>query len=258
MRLAIIARKGGVGKTTTAINLAAGLAAGGGRSLLIDLDSQGSVGVALGLAAEDLVPSLADVVLDGAPLESAVREHVSTPRLTFAPCDRRFRDAGARLARLAAEERLRVLSDVLETTDSYDHVVIDTAGLGLVTLNALVACDLYMLVLQPEKLSLDGLRQVRHELAELSAQHGITARQVGVLFTMVDSRIVAVREVIAEARRALGGEVFTTEIPRTTRLAEAPWAGKPILSAFPDSAGARAYEEFTREVMWRAAGLGVV
>lgn len=258
MRISVIARKGGVGKTSTSVSLAAGLAEEGRRTLLVDLDSQGNVGLSLGLGLAELVPSINDVLMDGEPIAEAIRP-TEVSDLHIVTCDHRFEDAAARLGRLPAEERVSLLGEALdELGDRYEAVVFDTGGgMDLVVANALQASDAYVICMQPEKLSMDGLLIVRREIQAMQAQYGIDASLLGILFTMVDPRLVAARETIEEVRRHLGEAVYQVEIPRTTRIAEAPYRGEPIFTAFPTSTGSEAYRAMVRETLQRARAKGL-
>jgi chromosome partitioning protein len=259
MRLSILSRKGGVGKTTTAVNLAAGLADEGLRTCLVDLDSQGNVGLSFGWRLDALAPSMTDVLMDGEPIESAVRE-TPVPNLHVVTCDERFANAAARIGQLPAAERTTLLRDALEPIRAaYDVVLYDNAAaVDLVAVNALVASDAYLIVMQPEKFSLDGLQSFRRAVKSLEAQHGLTADLLGIAVTMADDRLVVVREVIEVLRANCGPEVLTTEIPRNTRVHEAQFAGKPVYQYSPTSTGAEAYRALTREVVQRATQRGLL
>ena len=250
MILTILSRKGGVGKTTTAVNLAAGLA-DEAPTLLVDLDSQANVGTSLGIEFPDLVPSITDALLDGESMEGVIRD-TSVQGLSLITCDHRFKNAAARIGKLEATERGGLLREALqEVQDRFSYIVIDTGELDLVAANALAASDAYIMTIQPEKLSLDGLKIARNEIQELGAIYGFETQMLGILFTMVDHRITTVQDVVSQVRNALGDAVFQVEIPRNTRVAEAPWVGKPVSLASPMSTGAEAYRAFTLEVLQR-------
>jgi chromosome partitioning protein len=248
---ALANQKGGVGKTTTAVNLGAYLADAGKRALLVDVDPQANATSSLGVERKSLVHSIYDVVLDGAPADGAIllTRQVRLDLLPSAPAL-----AGAEVelvGMMAREHRLgRALEPVL---DRYDYVLIDCPpSLGLLTINALTAArDGVLIPVQCEYLALEGLGQLLKTIYMVrdNLNPGLTI--AGVVLTMYDARTNLSKQVVEEVRRYFPGHVFQTIIPRTVRLSEAPSYGETILSYAPHTAGAAAYHALTQEVLAR-------
>lgn len=245
--LAISTLKGGVGKTTTAINLAAGSANRGHRVLLIDLDSQGSASLGLGVPKDARGLGTADVLLGGRPVDACLTPtawgvDILTGSLALA-------DVDLQLATMTDRgERLR--SALAPARATYDIVLIDCpTGMGLVVVNALYAADLALVPVLPHYLSLEGLVAFEAALGRIQEGYGHAAALFGVLLTQVDRRPNAAREVIRLIRQHYGRLVFSTEIPVNTRLAEAPSHGEPVRVYDVRSSGARAYDALTDEVL---------
>lgn len=248
--IAIVNQKGGVGKTTTSINLAAALASLGQSVLLIDLDPQGNATTGLGMRRGQTEKTLYDVIVDGTPLADAV-VNTNVPGLTLAPSDMDM--SGAEINIGAAEGRTVRLKQALETyPKDPDFILIDCPpALGLLTVNALAASDSVIVPLQCEFYALEGLSQLLKtvEMAKGSINPNLVID--GVMLTMYDKRNRLSEQVAADVREHLGRAVFKTIIPRNVRIAEAPSFGKPVMLYDPNCAGSKAYMELGREVLSR-------
>ena len=253
--LTIANQKGGVGKTTTAVNLAASLAAAERRTLLIDVDPQGNAGSALGIRRDDSDRTVYEVLLDGIPIQEAVRK-TELKFLDLVPASGHLVGAELELAEIdGRESRLR---DALEPIlGEYEYVVIDCPpSLGLLTLNGLVAAQGVVVPLQCEYYALEGLADILKtiELVRASANPGLKVD--GIVLTMYSANNLA-NQVADEIRSTFKGQVFKTVIPRNVRLSEAPSHGKPILLYDVTSKGCQSYLELAREVTRRLGRGGV-
>lgn len=233
-------QKGGVGKTTTTVSLAAALAQGGARVLLVDLDPQGnaSTGLDVRIGADD--PSTYDVIVDGTPVGDAVRS-TAIPGLTVLPSSLEL--AGAEVELVQAMARERALARAIDAVrDRYDLVLIDCPpSLGLLTINAFVAADQLLVPIQCEYYALEGLSQLLRTVG-LVEQNLNTGLAIGnVVLTMYDARTRLAQQVVDEVRSFFGPRAFDTIIPRTVRLSEAPSYAQPITVFDPESRGADAY-----------------
>jgi chromosome partitioning protein len=243
-------QKGGVGKTTTVINLAAYLALSGTSTLVVDLDPQGNATSGLGVDRRSLDRSVYDAIIDRAPIGNLV---VGTPvdGLDLVPSAPALSGAEVELVGIPARER-RLAASLAELNGRYDRVLIDCPpSLGLLTVNALTAADGVLIPIQTEYYALEGLSQlvntIRRVREGLNPRLGID----GVLLTMYDARTNLSAQVAAEVRRHMNGTVFDTVVPRSVRLAEAPSHGLPIALYDPTSQGARAYDSLASEVIGR-------
>ena len=239
-------QKGGVGKTTTTVSLAAALAQGGARVLLVDLDPQGnaSTGLDVRIGADDA--STYDVIVDGTPVGDAVRE-TAIPGLTVLPSSLEL--AGAEVELVQAMARERALARAIDAVrDSYDLVLIDCPpSLGLLTINAFVAADQLLVPIQCEYYALEGLSQLLRTVG-LVEQNLNTGLAIGnVVLTMYDARTRLAQQVVDEVRSFFGARAFDTIIPRTVRLSEAPSYAQPITVFDPESRGAEAYLKLAAE-----------
>jgi chromosome partitioning protein len=245
-------QKGGVGKTTTVVNLASLLALSGDRILLVDLDPQGNATSGLGIDRASLDHSSYDGIIDGLDLrETIVRG--SSDGVDVVPASIALAGAEVELAGAASRERrLRRLLEPL--VDGYDHIFIDSPpSLGLLTVNALTAADAVLIPLQCEYYALEGLTQLLATI-DLVRDHLNPRLAIdGVVLTMADGRTNLSADVEAEARRHLGGTVYDTVIPRSVRLSEAPSHGRSIASYAPESRGGLAYAALAAEFKTRSA-----
>ncbi len=250
--IAVANQKGGVGKTTTAVNLAACLAAAGQRVLLLDLDPQANATSGVGLEKTDGASAYRALLGDGNLLDEV--KATAFERLHLIPSEVDLCGADVELAR--AENHLLRLAHALRPvveSQQFDLVLVDCPpSLGLLTLNAFVAADGLLVPLQCEYYALEGISMMNRVLTQLRDSGANPRLEVfGVLMTMFDARTKLSNEVVGEVRGQLGGRVFETVIPRSTRLAEAPSFGKPIVHYDKYSAGAAAYELLAQEVLAR-------
>jgi chromosome partitioning protein len=244
-------QKGGVGKTTTAINLASYCSMAGDRVLLIDLDPQGNATSGLGLDRTTFARSIYDALISDVALADVVVE--GPIGIDVVPSAIALAGAEVEMATFEARER-RLSRLVRAVAGSYDHVLIDCPpSLGLLTVNALTAADAVLIPLQCEYYALEGLTQLLATVNLVRDHLNPSLELDGVLLTMYDSRTNLSADVATEVRRHLGPAVYSTVIPRSVRLSEAPSYGQPIATYRPESAGAVAYRQFAAEFRARAA-----
>lgn len=246
-------QKGGVGKTTTCVNMSAYLAKKGYKCLVVDLDPQGNATSGLGFAKSDVKNSVYNVMIDDMPIEDAV---VTTcvDGLDILPSNIDL--AGAEVELVYVKDREHVLKKVLEKAKtSYDFIAIDCPpSLGLLTINALAAADTVMIPIQSEYYALEGLSQLMNTIKLVVKHLNASLKIEGVVLTMNDNRAIISRQISTEIRKFFGKRVFDTVIPRNIRLAEAPSHGVPIMLHDTRCSGAKAYLALTEEYLAKQPG----
>ena len=246
--IAIANQKGGVGKTTTAINISACLADIGRKTLLIDTDAQANATSGLGVDPRQISRSIYHVLMDGAAVSDVIIP-TDLKLLSLLPANFDLMGAEVEMVSLIAREN-RLRSALKSIRDQYDYIIIDCPpSLGLLTLNTLTACDSILIPIQCEYYALEGLGQLLETITLVQENLNPDLEIEGVLLTMQDKRIKLSEQVISEVRHFFKGQVYKTAIPRNVRLSEAPSFGKPIILYDIRSSGAEAYMKLTKEIL---------
>ena len=248
-------QKGGVGKTTTTVNIAAALATLGARVLVIDLDPQGNASTALGVPHTADIPSVYDVLIDEFPLAEIIQTSPESPNLLCAPSTIHLAGAEIELvSQVAREHRLRTaLEEYLATsTERLDYVLIDCPpSLGLLTINAFTAAGELMIPIQCEYYALEGLSQLLGSIRMIQKHLNPAVHLSTIVLTMYDGRTRLAQQVAEEVRQHFPSEVLKTVIPRTVRVSEAPSFGQTVIAYDPQSVGAVSYREAAVELVQR-------
>ena len=249
--IAVANQKGGVGKTTTALNLAAALALAGRQILIVDLDPQGNASTGLDIARADRHPGCYSNITGRSPLAACIR-HTGLDRLSIMPAEPDL--AGAEIELVAHSRREFCLQQALAPAKDFSAIIIDCPpSLGLLTLNGLVAATSILVPLQCEFFALEGLSQLAQTVDRVRAAFNQKANIDGIVLTMYDRRNNLSELVAADARGFFGRRVYETVIPRSVRVSEAPSHGQPVVLYDPKSTGAQAYERMAVEFSRRFA-----
>ncbi len=246
--ISVVNQKGGVGKTTTAVNLAAYLGKSSQKTLLIDADPQGNATSGFGIAKKEQNKTTYDVMVNSLPITKAI---IETEYRNLSICPANIDLTGAEVELIGLPEREKILSVALqEVRDTFDYVIIDCPpSLGQMTVNALTASDYILIPVQAEYYALEGLEQLLETYSRVKNSSNPSLKFLGIVITMFDARTQLAHQVEEEVRSLFPEQVFQTIIPRNVRLSEAPSHGQPIMVYDKRSRGAKAYKALTKEIM---------
>ncbi|MBD5069606.1 MAG: ParA family protein [Lactobacillus sp.] len=246
--IALANQKGGVGKTTTSVNLAASLADMGQKVLLIDMDAQGNATSGIGVDKGEINQDIYDVLVNEVELDEVILK-TTRPTLDVVPATIRLSGAEIELASQFAREK-RLADALVLSRDDYDFILLDCPpSLGLLTINAFTTCDSILIPVQSEYYALEGLNQLVNTIKLVKKHYNPALKIEGVLMTMLDARTNLGNQVVSEVKNYFGERVYETVIPRNIKLSEAPSYGMPIADYDPKSKGALAYSALAREVL---------
>lgn len=244
--IALANQKGGVGKTTTSINLSAAMAKAGKRVLLVDADPQGNATSGVGVDKSELENDVYEVLINGVAAQDAI---VCADTLDILPTTIQLSESEVQLVDLPRRE-FRLKDALAPLADQYDYILIDNPpSLGLLTINSFTAADAVLIPVQTEFYALEGLGQLLNTIELVRQGLNPDLEMAGILLTMYDTRTNLARQVSEQVRKYFEDRVYQTVIPRTVRLSEAPSYGQAIIDFDPKSLGARVYTEFAKEVM---------
>ncbi len=248
--IAVINQKGGVGKTTTAVNLAAGLGICGKRVLLVDADPQGNTTTGYGISKRDVEASSYDLLVTGAGAKAAV---INTKFKNVSIIPANINLAGAEIELINIPKRESQLKTALALVrDDYDYIFIDCPpSLGLITINALTAADTFLVPMQCEYYAMEGLSQLISTVKRIKMSYNTEIALEGIVLTMFDGRLNLTQQVVGEIKKFFPKELYKTTIPRGVRLSEAPSYGCPIQYYDPKCKGAVAYDDLAKEFVKR-------
>lgn len=246
--ISVANQKGGVGKTTTTINLAASIADRGYRVLIVDIDPQGNATSGLGIEKSEIDKDIYNVLIDEVPLKETIH-HTSTKKLDIVPATINLSGAETELISMMARET-RLKSAIDTVNDDYDFIFVDCPpSLGQLSINAFTASDSILIPVQSEYYAMEGLSQLLNTIRLVQKHFNKDLGVEGVLLTMLDARTNLGAEVVKEVQSYFNKKVYKTIIPRITKLAEAPSYGQPITEYAPRSRGAKVYDDLAKEVL---------